>query len=59
MFIILLKHSKEYFFKGIKLHRKKNTENKLHTKNVKIFFLIILGRAGPFYLPLTPFYLGT
>ena len=28
----LLKHLREDFFKGIKLHKKQNTENKLHTK---------------------------
>jgi hypothetical protein len=33
-----LKHLREDFFKGIKLHKKQNTENKLHTKKSIIYF---------------------
>jgi hypothetical protein len=32
-----LKHLREDFFKGIKLHKKQNTENKLHTKKNILF----------------------
>jgi hypothetical protein len=36
MYIKFVETLREDFFKGIKLLKKQNTENKLHTKSIKI-----------------------
>ena len=51
----LLKHSREDFFKGIKLHRKLMQKTNCIRKSLKIFKKKIILGVGPFYLPLTLF----